>query len=287
VASNVRFKTYIRDQVRRRWEHATKPVRIVMGLSEYKHRRRVAESVNLADCFDLPTLNSNGYIAIALPETLKTGLIDACNVRMNSTQEFKQRKSKAFFSQLLIEEDYNLSSMLMKVALDEKILRTVAAYLKCAPFLESVELLLSKPIEGPPSTSQLWHRDRTDIRIIKLFVYANDVDADTGPFTLLPKGPSDRVPERLHHYLADDEMSKYVPTTEIRQLQGIAGTANMIDTQACFHLGSRCKKPRLAYCAYYTSGFGYRARENAWHLKYKADELTGLTELQRLALGID
>jgi hypothetical protein len=57
----------------------------------------------------------------------------------------------------------------------------------------------------------------------------------------------------------------------------------MTDTQACYHLGSRCKEPRLAYVAYYSSGFGYRPREKSW--KVSQDELSGLSPLQRLALG--
>jgi hypothetical protein len=57
----------------------------------------------------------------------------------------------------------------------------------------------------------------------------------------------------------------------------------MTDTQACYHLGSRCQEPRLAYVAYYSSGFGYRPREGSWQLPQSAR--ARLSPLQQLALG--
>jgi hypothetical protein len=57
----------------------------------------------------------------------------------------------------------------------------------------------------------------------------------------------------------------------------------MVDSENCYHLGSRCSEPRLAYVAYYDSGFGFRDRERDW--KDVADG-TQLTELQQFALGL-
>jgi hypothetical protein len=37
------------------------------------------------------------------------------------------------------------------------------------------------------TASQLWHRDFEDMALIKVFLYLNDVDTDTGPFCFVPR----------------------------------------------------------------------------------------------------
>jgi hypothetical protein len=208
-------------------------------------------------------------------------LVGASRQKLAGAHSLPQSRNKAFFSQLLDLSDLGLDAPFMRFALDERLLATTARYLGVAPFLESVELLYSKPVQGEPAQSQQWHRDRTDRRIIKVFVYASDVTPRHGPLSLLSRTDSDRVPERLFHYVPDQQMARYVDPSRTISLTGAAGTTIMIDTQSCYHLGSRCQEPRLAYIAYYSSGFGYRPRERSW----KAQGTSGLSVLQRLALG--
>jgi hypothetical protein len=163
-------------------------------------------------------------------------------------------------------------------------LKTVARYFGVAPFLESVDLLYSKPVAGPPAASQQWHKDRTVRRIIKVFVYINDVTPRNGPLSLLPRQQSSKVPEYLYHYVSDETMARHAPLSKTVALTGAAGTTIMIDSETCYHLGSRCEEPRLAYIAYYTSGFGYRHRETNWQLPSTA--ASTLSPLQRFALGL-
>jgi hypothetical protein len=280
---NVSLKSYVRDQVRRNAERFSRPLRIARKYGEYQERRRLAERVRPEACYDLNTLSAQGYLQVSPPPRSVEELVEASRRKLAGARALPQSRNKAFFSQLLQPADLDPNGVFLRFALEQKLLDTTARYLGVAPFLESVELLYSKPIEGPPAQSQQWHRDRTDRRIIKVFVYAVDVTSRNGPLSLLSRWDSDRVPESLFHYIPDEQMARYVDPHRTIALTGQAGSTIMIDTQACYHLGSRCQEPRLAYVAYYSSGFGYRPRENSWAIA--PEVLARLSPLQRLALG--
>lgn len=279
----VSLKTYTQDRVRRYRERLSRPFRIARGFKEFSARRSLAAEISDSDCYDVATLTDQGYLQITPPRDLVAELLSGGRQKLESTQSLPQYRSKAFFSQLLSREDLDLSSVFVRFALHERMLRTTARYFNVAPFLESVDLLYSKPLGGSPTASQQWHRDRTDRRIIKVFVYITDVTPRHGPLSLLPRAESARVPEYHYHYLSDKTMAKHVPLEKTVALTGQAGTTIMIDSETCYHLGSRCEEPRLAYIAYYTSGFGYRHRETKWSVT--PDQASRLSPLQRYALG--
>jgi hypothetical protein len=279
----VSLKTYVRDQVRRNTERLSRPIRIARGYREYATRRRLAEAVPLAGCWDVPSLAAEGYLIVPGTVELVPDLIRASREKLARAESLPQSRNKAFFSQLLDAGDRGLDTIFTRFALSDKVLNTSARYLGVAPFLESVELLYSKPIQGPPAQSQQWHKDRTDRKILKVFVYINDVSPRNGPLSLLPRAESAKVPEFLFHYLTDEQMAKHADLSKMVALTGAAGTTILIDTQTSYHLGSRCQEPRLAYVAYFSSGFGYRARETRWTVD--PTHSSRLSPLQRYALG--
>ncbi|MEO7986320.1 MAG: phytanoyl-CoA dioxygenase family protein [Gemmatimonadales bacterium] len=279
----VPLKTFVRDQVRRNTERLGRPIRIARGYKEYAARRALAESIPTAECWDVSSLSAEGYLIVPGMAAGVAELITASRDKLAHAQNLPQSRNKAFFSQLLEAGDRGLDTIFTRFALTDKVLNTTARYLGVAPFLESVELLYSKPVQGPPAQSQQWHKDRTDRKILKVFVYINDVTPKHGPLSLLPRSQSEKVPEFLFHYLTDDEMARYADLSKVVALTGAAGTTILIDTQTSYHLGSRCQEPRLAYVAYFSSGFGYRARETRWIVDPAA--LSPLSPLQRYALG--
>lgn len=279
----VPLKTYVRDQLRRNTERLSRPLRIARGYKEYAGRRALAQAIPTAECWDVPSLTAEGYLVVpGVPDGVGE-LINASRDKLAHAQNLPQSRNKAFFSQLLDAGDRGLDTIFIRFALSDKVLKTTAKYLGVAPFLESVELLYSKPVQGPPAQSQQWHKDRTDHKILKVFVYINDVTARHGPLSLLPRPQSEKVPEFLFHYLSDDEMAKHADLSKAVALTGAAGNTILIDSQTSYHLGSRCQEPRLAYVAYFSSGFGYRARETHWALD--PGRLATLSTLQRYALG--
>ena len=281
---SIPLKLYVADQVRRNRERLSWPLRVASKFPEYTHRRTVARAVAPSGAWDVSPLEQLGYLSVATPPPLVGPLVEAARGRLPEAAAAGQSRNKPFFSQLLLDADRQLSSVFLRLALDDVILATVARYLGLSPFLESIELLYSRPLAGPPSLSQQWHRDRSARRIVKMFVYATDVREEHGPLTLLPREESNKVPERLFHYIPDAQISRYADLSKAVAFTGPAGTTTLLDSQACYHLGSRCREPRLAYVAYYTSGFGYRPRETTWRLPDA--EVQTLRPLQRLALGL-
>jgi len=96
--------------------------------------------------------------------------------------------------------------------------------------------------DGRAISTRKWHRDREDRRMIKLAVYLTDVDANSGPFQLLPAdaragyadGPSDRF------YLNDaDEVEDDGRILGVHPItcEGMAGTVVVADTARFFHRG--------------------------------------------------
>jgi hypothetical protein len=276
------IRMFKNDLVPRYGSKMKRPLKIILGADEFRRRRALAKGVSPEECHSLGAMESQGYLSIQPdPEALAV-LCRAANEKFAAANEVAPKGAKTFFSQLLKKEDLDVDGVFVRFALDEKILKTAAAYFGCAPFLESIELLHSKPVDTV-SRSQMWHKDRTDKSLFKIFVYCKDVAQENGPFSFLTASESDRVPENLPHYLSDAEMSRYVPLDRTVRITGEAGTTFLIDTSRCYHFGSRCAKPRLAYVAYFTSGFGYFPRETEWDIDQGRAQ--GLSALQRFALG--
>lgn len=281
-AAGAGLKTLARDLIQRHLDRSSRPLRLLRGRREFLARRGAVRDLP-ADTPALHELEAAGYARLNPTVIDAAGVVAASLRKLEEAESLPQRGNKPFFSQLLGAADLTDASVFLRFALDEHLLQLVARYLKCAPFLNSVELLYSKPLQCGPMASQLWHRDRRDLAIIKLFVYATDVEPEHGPLTVLPRADSAAVPEYVRHYLTDDEISRYVTLDRSVALTGPSGTTWMVDSENCYHLGSRCQRPRLAYVAYYDSGFGYRPRETDWQRFVTSQEWT---RLQRFALGL-
>jgi len=271
------------DFIPRNAARIRKPGKILIGMQEFRQRRELAQTIREEECLNLQTLRQNGYAMIDLPPADRASLLQSAAEKYHAQQNFVQRGAKTFFSSLLTKPDLDIDGVYMRIALNETFLRTTAAYLGCAPFLEYAELLLSRPVEGVKS-SQLWHKDRTDSHLLKIFVYCLDVTTENGPFSFISAPDSLRIPPLLPHYLSDERLNEFVPLSQTIQLTGNAGTSFFVDSGRCYHFGSRCVKPRLAFVVYYNTGFGYFPRESKWAVS--ESQKAALSPLQRFALGL-
>ena len=110
--------------------------------------------------------------------------------------------------------------------------------------------------------SQLWHFDREDKLIVKAFVYLDDVEAGTGPFTYAPG----THPKGIHASLkpefmmegnvrrtSDAHMEAACPRAEWRVCTGKKGTIIFADTRG-YHKGGEARTgDRLMFTCMYTS----------------------------------
>src|SRR5262245_28830806 len=111
-------------------------------------------------------------------------------------------------------------SPLLRLALDKKLLEIVSLYLGMWPQLRAIGAWLNFPSSDQAKHSQLWHRDPEDMKLLKVFIYLEDVDTDCGPFSYIPKthpfglrsavNPHHADPKRI----TDDEMRVAIPAKD-------------------------------------------------------------------------
>lgn len=114
-----------------------------------------------------------------------------------------------------------------------------------------------------PITTELWHQDLEDRRMLKAIIYLSDVltEAD-GPFEYIPKSQvSPQLARRIHRSIAkawalgisDQEMEKLVPRSAWKRCTGPAGTVVLMDPKNIFHHGKSRIRERAALFYVYTA----------------------------------
>ena len=113
-----------------------------------------------------------------------------------------------------------------------------------------------------PVTTELWHKDLEDRRMMKVVVYLADVELATGPFEFARKSAvSAAAALRIHWGTArnqsmginDAQMADIVPRSGWSQCTGPAGSVVIFDPVAVFHHGRPRTEDRAALFCTYTS----------------------------------
>lgn len=231
-------------------------------------KRRRTEAFNamkleVSEVAHVDELNNNGYTV--LTGELDQGLLnemDAMAADKRARREsMPQLASKKKWIRLLDEDIFagklDQNHAYVRFALQDKVMKIVSAYMGQVPYMANVLLLNSIGSNDPWEISQLWHQDRDDSRIVKLFIYFTDVEDDgQGPFTFLPKQPSAKIPTQMvmHHY-PDEWVEKYVAKSEVKKMKAKKFAVFMVDTNFCWHMGGRVTEgmERLLYTATFIS----------------------------------
>jgi hypothetical protein len=202
---------------------------------------------------------------------------------------------KAHLTTNLLSGDLDLASPFMRLALDERILSAVSAYLGVVPVLKAVDVWHSRHLPGVPHSSQLFHLDSADTTQVKLFLHCSDVDAASGPLTVLAASSSKKLARRLdyrlgHSRVTDEQVEATIGAGREAVLTGPAGTIHLVDTSRCFHFGSRLGEgapARTVAVAQYLTPYAFvfqRSYRDEAPYRHLA---RGGSRLQRLALGDD
>jgi hypothetical protein len=121
---------------------------------------------------------------------------------------------------------------------------------------------------GPWRSSQLWHLDYHSTPTIYVIVALRDITPDMGPLVFLSRSDSERAAAALKYRtrgsvyrVSDEAMRQALPDVTPMQFTGPAGSVLFIDSNRCFHYGSRCPKtPRYhmqyAYLSCCRNDFG-------------------------------
>lgn len=158
------------------------------------------------------------------------------------------------------DEPQAADSPFLKFALDRPLLNIVASYMGLWPQLHSVGAWLNFPTEESAHHSQLWHRDPEDLKIIKVFVYLDDVGPENGPFSFIPRthpfgsASGTKVDHEHKRRVSDEEMARTFPENDWKICTGPDNTLIMADTVG-FHRGGKVAEgQRILLTLTYTSG---------------------------------
>ena len=156
----------------------------------------------------------------------------------------------------------NLENPLVSLAVNQKTLDIVNSYMSMFSKFYYFTLNKTMPVGNGAEAvqSQQWHRDPEDTKLVKIFVYLNDVDERAGPFTYVQgshkEGPLGNlfppVPPRGSLPPAD-EIRKTVPQEKIRTCTGKAGTIIFCDTRGIHRGGYATLHERLMLTLCYAS----------------------------------
>jgi hypothetical protein len=149
-----------------------------------------------------------------------------------------------------------------RFALQRPILQIANAYFQMYTRLRYFNVWRTFATTTEARESQLWHRDREDHYILKVFVYLSEVDDGAGPFTYAAGSHSKGSLRVLPEYFTegnvrrsrDEQMARAVPREKWIKCTGPVGTIVFADTHG-FHKGGLAReRDRLMYICMFTSG---------------------------------
>jgi len=145
---------------------------------------------------------------------------------------------------------YTSNQAIMQVALHHKLTDIVSSYFNEQALLRYVDFwysIASGNTNHSREYSQNWHRDPEDLRMLKVFIYLNDVDERNGAFEYIKCStrknkfgnifPYDN--EHPDNYPEETELRKQIPDEYYIKGSGKKGTIILCDTHG-FHRGGYC-----------------------------------------------
>lgn len=170
---------------------------------------------------------------------------------------------KTFNVELLGSQvNFEPDAVFARFALQDALLNLANNYFQMIVKLRYYNVWYTFATNSAARESQLWHYDREDNYILKVFLYLNDVDEGAGPFTYAPQThPKGVLRGREPEYFleknvrrtTDEQMSAVVPKENWIKATGKKGTIVFADTRG-YHKGGEARtSDRLMYTCMFTS----------------------------------
>jgi hypothetical protein len=152
--------------------------------------------------------------------------------------------------------------VLKRLILNDSLLSPVARYLGEVPVLQTAAFWHSTNTSFAQNSSQFFHIDGEGLEQVKIFIPLDNIDENQGPFTLIPAEASDLLVKKLladgsirtRSDRVDDEVVH--AASDFIVLTGSLGDIFYVDTNHCYHFGSRPNgvnnKPRLLLQLHFT-----------------------------------
>jgi hypothetical protein len=175
----------------------------------------------------------------------------------------------------------------IRFTLHPRIIELAASYLGVFPKFRmfSVHSTVLVPSGSKAMFSQRWHRDPEDKKMLKVFLYLNDVEEDgVGPFAyvrgshlggkwrhIFPQLPP------LGRYPKRGAVENIIPPQDIKACKGQRGTIVFCDTSGLHQGGYSTTKRRLMYAATFVT------EASVYMLNYWVDKKVDLSSLSPMA----
>ncbi len=148
----------------------------------------------------------------------------------------------------------------LRLGVDRRLLDIANTYLGMWAKLEYVDVWYTPPAdESERKSSQRWHRDFNDRRLLKVFLYLVDVDEETGPFEYVPRSAPGGELDHLwpwrplgENYPPDDELAEKI-TDRAVSFTAPKGTLIFCNTSGFHRGGFSTSKPRVLATVTYSS----------------------------------
>ncbi len=277
-------------------QEAVRPIlsRLRVAGRRADHRLRLALAREIlessADARSIP--DAKGYRLFTADELPGTkGAVVACQrvFEEQRSAESPFARKAAFLRTVAHGEDLTRHRELLDFLVSRPLLDAVSGYLGAVPRIANVSLLWS-PANDSAESSQLFHLDDEDLRMVKVFVNVWEVTPEHGPLTFMPADASARVRSatgRVHKRATDERVLGAAGGAEPVVGCGGPGDGVFVDTARCLHYGSRGNtRERLVLHVHYLRHDA--PSESSLPCRFPPD-LAGLApdRVQRLALGLD
>ena len=216
-------------------------------------------------------LRKDGVAKVQFTDLLPSKLWEELSTIQYQTPETHiSDKVYAYFH--LPERKYDPDSIYARIAAHPTIKAIAQAYYKMdAPQLAYYDVWENFPTPGEAQNAQLWHRDRDDLKILKIFIYLTDVTEKNGPFYYasgthlegtIKKKPPFFLENGKVERSTDEQMATVVPKTSWQNGIAPRGTIVFADTHG-YHKGGHVQEGRrLLFVAMYLSQASGRNRFN-------------------------
>lgn len=163
------------------------------------------------------------------------------------------------FVNLFQPEDISPDNPIFQFAFSPEVLDAASDYFGGRLILDSIQVLYSWPTEGDLRESQYWHLDYGDRKSFHCVAYLKDVlTPEDGPFVFVDKKATQKLGRAMIiRRIPDQQFDAELGGGKIEKFYGEAGSSVLVDPSACYHYGSRCKTPRLAIFATFSTWFPF------------------------------
>ncbi|MDZ8031477.1 phytanoyl-CoA dioxygenase [Nostoc sp. DedSLP04] len=148
-------------------------------------------------------------------------------------------------------------------AMEKRLLNLIENYIGLPIAFHGVHLRKDFPSKHQFGTL-LWHSDAEDRRIIKIFIYLNDVEEKTGPFEYIPRSLTSlfswnyiqlyyKLWKSGYMGIDDEKVKPVIPKSAWKSCPGPAGTVIIVDTKNALHHGTVRTEERSTLFFCYTA----------------------------------